>query len=77
MEIVKITLAFSDKNFVDYLRRGPINYISKDPTSKESGLAMFDYLNAEGVVMNILDIEKDHPLFDHAEQVKIQVARYL
>lgn len=67
LEIVKITRAFSDKNFVDNDGKGPFFYILMIESwlqAKDKVLELFDYLMAEGVNMNMLDKEGIHPLME-------------
>lgn len=62
LEIIKITLAFSEKNFVDQQGNGPFYYICR-PKSEKIDLEIFEYLTAQGVNMNILNKKRRHPLF--------------
>lgn len=61
LETLKITLSFSDKNFVDKCGKSALYYICK-LKSKEETLKIFEFLTEEGVNMNILDKNGLHPI---------------
>lgn len=78
IEIIKITLAFSDKNFVDQQGNGPFYYICR-PKSEKIDLEVFEYLTAQGVNMNILNKRRRHPLFDLSlgeKKYKVLIEKY-